>query len=394
MAALESDLLHDPTPELEMLREMVAKAALEQVGPRAAEIDAAGVHDREVEGLLWDLGLLTMTLPPEHGGLEEHRGVAMCIAVEEFAKHCASTALQLIIQAVGCYPIVHGAHDGLRDRVLARIENERLLVGYLATEPSGGSDVAAIETKAVRDGNEYVITGNKCFATNGGVASFYSVLARTSDGAGHKGLSFFLVERDRDGISVGRPEHKLGQRGSNTTDVALDEVRVPVENLLGVEGQGFMLAMKDFDMSRPAIGAQALGIAEGALDAMVAYAMQRRTFGRAIADHQMIKAIIADAAMQIEASRGLVYRACHLYDQGKGNSKLASMAKCFASDAAMKITTDAVQVLGGYGYTKDYPVERFFRDAKLTQIFEGTNQIQRLVIAREVTKETAATRPS
>jgi cyclohexane-1-carbonyl-CoA dehydrogenase len=390
MTVLNGDLLHDPTPELEMLREMVDKAARERVAPLASQVDADGVHNREVENLLWDLGLLTMSLPPEYGGLDEFQGVALCIAVEELAKQCASTALQLIIQAVGCYPIVHGASDSVRERVLPRIENEKLLVGYLATEPSGGSDVAAIETMAVRDGNEYVITGNKCFATNGGVAALYSVLARTSEGAGHKGLSFLLVERDRAGISVGKAESKLGQRGSNTTDVALDEVRVPAENLLGVEGQGFMLAMKDFDMSRPAIGAQALGIAEGAFDAMVGYAMERRTFGRAIADHQMIKAIIADSAMLIEASRGLVYRASSLHDQGMSNPKLASMAKCFASDAAMKITTDAVQVLGGYGYTKDYPVERFFRDAKLTQIFEGTNQIQRLVIAREVLKEAAA----
>lgn len=377
----------DPTPELEMLRDMVAKAAGEKVAPLAATIDAEGEINPEVEGLLWDLGLMTMSLPPTYGGLEEDCGTALCIAVEELARHCASTALQLIIQAVGCYPIVHGAEADVRENVLCRIESEKLLVGYLATEPSGGSDVAAIETKAVRDGDQFVITGNKCFATNGGVAAFYSVLARTSEGKGHQGLSFFLVERDRPGISIGKPEKKLGQKGTNTTDVALDEVRVPAKNLLGVEGQGFLLAMKDFDMSRPAIGAQALGIAEGAFDAMVAYAMERQTFGRAIADHQMIKALIADAAMLIEASRGLVYRASHLYDQGASNPKLASMAKCFASDAAMKITTDAIQVFGGYGYTMDYPVERFFRDAKLTQIFEGTNQIQRLVIAREVLKE-------
>ena len=184
MVDLNGDWLNDPTPELEMLREMVGKAAREKVAPIAAAIDAEGVFNREAEGLLWDLGLLTMTLPPEYGGLDEYRGVAMCIAVEEIAKHCASTALQLIIQAVGCYPIAHGAPEDVRQRVLGRIENERLLVGYLATEPSGGSDVAAIETKAVRDGNEYVITGNKCFATNGGVAALYSVLARTSEGAG------------------------------------------------------------------------------------------------------------------------------------------------------------------------------------------------------------------
>ncbi|MEJ2716554.1 MAG: acyl-CoA dehydrogenase family protein, partial [Deltaproteobacteria bacterium] len=293
----------------------------------------------------------------------------------------------LIIQAVGSFPIVEGASGELRNRVLKRVQDERQLVAYLVTEPSAGSDVASIKTEAVRDGNEYVISGTKCFATNGGVASVYSVLARTAKAAGRAGLSFFVVERDRPGLSIGRTEDKLGQRGSNTTEVILEEVRVPAGHLLGEEGRGFLLAMADFDMSRPAVGAQALGIAQGALDTMVRYAMERQTFGKPIAEHQLIQAIIADSATLIEASRGLVYRAARLCDEGLSNTKLASMAKCFASDAAMKITTDAVQVLGGYGYMKDFPVERMFRDAKLTQVFEGTNQIQRLVIAREILKE-------
>jgi cyclohexane-1-carbonyl-CoA dehydrogenase len=385
------DRLFGYTDELKMLRETVQRAAREKIAPLASTIDETGEFNREVEALCWDLGLLNLGLPPEWGGLEENQGTALCIAVEELAKVCASSAVLLIIQAVGSFPIVHGAQDPVRSRILDRIRDEKALVAYLVTEPIGGSDVAAIQTRAVRDGNEYVISGNKCFATNGGVASIYSVLAKTAADSGHDGISFFVVERERPGISIGKAENKLGQRGSNTTEVTLDEVRVPAENLLGVEGKGFLLAMKDFDMSRPAVGAQALGIAEGAFEAMVKYAMERETFGVPIADHQMIKAIIADAATLIEASRGLVYRAAALYDQGAGNPKLASMAKCFASDAAMKITTDAVQVLGGYGYTKDFPVERMFRDAKLTQIFEGTNQIQRLVIAREVLKEAGRT---
>jgi len=212
-------------------------------------------------------------------------------------------------------------------------------------------------------------------------------LARTSKAGGHDGLSFFLVERDRAGLSVGRTENKLGQRGSNTTEVILDEVRVPARNLLGEEDRGFLLAMRDFDMSRPAVAAQALGIAQGAFEAMVRYSSERTTFGKPIAGHQLIQAILADSGILIEAARGLVYRAAALYDKGESNTKLASMAKCFASDAAMKITTDAIQVMGGYGYMKDFHVERMFRDAKLTQIFEGTNQIQRLVIAREIMKE-------
>lgn len=381
------DLALETTEELAMLRETISRAARDKIAPLAASIDECGEFNRDVESLCWDLGLLTLALPPEYGGLEKNVGTALCIAVEEIARFCASSALLLIIQAVGSFPIVHGIHPEIRDRVLSGIRGNHQLAGYLVTEPSGGSDVAAIRTTATRDGNEYVINGAKCFATNGGVASLYSVLARTSRGEGHKGLSFFLVERDRPGLKVGRKENKLGQRGSNTTEVFLDEVRVPATNLLGEEGAGFFLAMKDFDMSRPAIAAQALGIAQGAFDIMVKYSTERQTFGKFIAEHQMIQAILADCAMLIEASRGLVYRAAALYDEGRRNTKIASMAKCFAGDAAMKITTDAVQVLGGYGYTKDFPVERMFRDAKLTQIFEGTNQIQRIVIAREILSE-------
>jgi len=375
------------TDELRILRETVHRAAKEKIGPLASLIDEQGTFNRDAETLCWDLGLMTIGLPSEYGGLDRDTGTALCIAVEEIAKVCASTAVLLIIQAVGSFPIVHGASDEIRSDVLTRIHDYRELVAYLVTEPTAGSDVAALRTSAIRDGNEYVLSGTKCFATNGGVASLYSVLARSSKGNGARGLSFFLVERDRPGLSIGRTENKLGMRGSNTTEVFLDEVRVPARNLLGVEGEGFLLAMKDFDMSRPAVAAQALGIAEGAFDEMVRYASERRTFGKAIAEHQLIQAIIADSATYIEASRGLVYRAAALYDEGKANTKLASMAKCFASDAAMKIATDAVQVLGGYGYMKDFKVERMFRDAKLTQIFEGTNQIQRLVIAREVLKE-------
>jgi len=378
------------TEDLKIFRDTVNRAARERIAPLAPGIDEEGAFNREVESLCWDLGLLTMGLPPEMGGMDTHHGTALCIAVEEIAKVCASSALLLIIQAVGSFPIVHGASAAIRDRVLSRIARDRCLVAYLVTEPHAGSDVAAIRTSAARDGSDYVISGTKCFATNGGVASLYSVLARTSREGGHGGLSFFLVERDRAGLSVGRTENKLGQRGSNTTEVILDEVRVPSENLLGEEGRGFMLAMRDFDMSRPAVAAQALGIAQGAFGLMVKYACERKTFGKPIAGHQLIQAILADAATLIEASRGLVYRAARLYDRGKRNTKVASMAKCFASDSAMKITTDAIQVLGGYGYMKDFQIERMFRDAKLTQIFEGTNQIQRLVIAREILRESTS----
>jgi len=375
--------------EMEALRVTVRRVAQERIAPRAAAIDAAAAPSEEVEALLWDLGLMTLTWPADRGGLERHQGTALCIAVEEIARHCASSALLPIIQAVGTFPILHGGRPALLERLLPRILARRELVAYLVTEPGAGSDVAALRTTAERRGGGWVLRGTKCFATNGARAGVYAVLARTSVAPGRDGLSFFAVDRDSPGLSIGKIEKKLGQRGSNTSEVILEDVPVPEGNLLGEEGKGFLLAMRDFDMSRPAVGAQALGIAEGALEAMTAHARQRVTFGKPLAEHQMIQQILADSATLVEASRGLVYRAATQYDRGERNTKLASMAKVFASDAAMRIATDAVQVLGGYGYMQDHPVERMFRDAKLTQIFEGANQIQRLVIARELLREAA-----
>ncbi len=370
---------------LEMLRDAVRRAAQEEIAPRAAEIDRAGEFDRRVEALLWDLGVLQLLLPPEHGGLPDRRCTALCLCVEEVAKVCASSALLMIIQAVGSFPILHAGCQALLERWAPRLSEGRALAAYLVTEPGAGSDVAGIRTTARRDGDSWVLDGTKCFATNGGVAEVYSVLART--GPGRRDLSFFLVEREAPGLSVGRKEDKLGQRGSNTTEVILEGVRVPAGNLLGGEGQGFAVAMADFDMSRPAIAAQALGIAEGALEYALAYARDRRTFGKPIAEHQLVAGMLADAATAVEAGRGLVYRAAAQHDAGERNTKLASMAKCFCGDVAMRVTTDAIQVLGGYGYSREHPLERMFRDAKLTQIFEGTNQIQRVVIARELARE-------
>ncbi len=374
------------TEETRLITETIRQAARERIAPVAANIDATGELDPDVLTLLWDLGLMTLVFPPEHGGADQNQGTLLCIAVEEIARHCASSALMLIIQAVGSFPLLHGGSRELLERVLPRIVERRELAAYLVSEPGAGSDVGSIRTTAVRDGNEYVISGTKCFSTNGPVASYYTVLARTSDN-GRNGLSFFLVESGTPGLTVGKIEKKLGQRGSKTSEMYLDEVRIPAGNLLGEENKGFLLAMKDFDMSRPAIGAQALGIAEGAFDQMLKHSMERKTFGQQLCEHQMIQQIIADSATKIEAARGLIYRAAALYDKGQRNTKLASMGKLFASDAAMQITTDAIQIFGGYGYMQDYPVERMFRDAKLTQIFEGANQIQRLVIAREILKE-------
>lgn len=377
-----------PTEELKLFRDKIQRVARDKIAPQASLADEKEFFNREVESLLWDLGLLTITFPKKYGGYGKGRIVALCIAVEEIAKYCASSALLLIIQAVGSFPIIHGGSDELKRKYLPQMSEGRKLVAYLVTEPIAGSDIASIQTSAVKERNKYILNGSKCFATSGGVAGIYSVLAKTSEGKGSS--SFFLVERESQGLSIGRTERKLGQRGSNTTEVFLENVKVPMGNLLGRLGDGFIIAMKDFDMSRPAIAAQALGIAEGAFEAMIQFIKERTTFGKPIAEDPIIQTILADSAILIEASRGLVYRAAILNDEGKNSTKFASMAKCFAGDAAMKITTDAIdaiQVLSGYGFLKDFQVERMFRDAKLTQIFEGTNQIQRLVIARQILNE-------
>jgi cyclohexane-1-carbonyl-CoA dehydrogenase len=379
-----------PTDELRIFRDKIQKTAKDKIAPQASLVDEEEFFNREVESLLWDLGLLILTFPKKYGGYGKGRNVALCIAVEEIAKYCASSALLLIIQAVGSFPILHGGSNKLNQKYLPQMSKGRKLVAYLVTEPTAGSDSASIQTTAVRDGHHYVLNGSKCFATSGGVAGIYSVLAKTSEGKGKGNSSFFLVERDFPGVSIGRTERKLGQRGSNTTEVFLENVKVPVENLLGHEGDGFLIAMRDFDMSRPAIAAQALGIAEGALEVMIRFVKESSSLQRPMAEHPVIQGVLADSAIHIEAARGLIYRAAILSEEGKNNTKFASMAKCFAGDAAVKITTeviDAVQILSGYGFLKDSQADRMFRDAKLTQIFEGTNQIQRLVIARQILKE-------
>jgi cyclohexane-1-carbonyl-CoA dehydrogenase len=379
-----------PTEELKVFRDKIQKVVKDKIAPQASWVDEEEIFNRDIELLLWDQGLLTLTFPKKYGGYGKGRTVALCISVEEIAKYCASSALLLIIQAVGSFPIIHGGSNELRQKYLPQMSKGHKLVAYLVTEPTAGSDIASIQTTAVRNRDCYILNGSKCFATSGGVAGIYSVLAKILEGKGKERISFFLVERDLPGLSIGRTERKLGQRGSNTTEVFLENVKIPVENLLGREGDGFLIAMKDFDMSRPAIAAQALGIAEGALETILQFVKEKHTLGKPVGDHPAIQSVIADSAVLIEAARGLIYRAAILNDEGKNNTKFASMAKCFAGDAAMKITTeviDAIQVLSGYGFLEDSQVERMFRDAKLTQIFEGTNQIQRLVIARQILKE-------
>lgn len=369
--------------EQRLILDNVRKVVKERVAPIAAEIDREGVFRWDIARLFGQMGLLQILLPPAYGGLEKDNTLMFCLCVEEIAKACASSALLLVVQAVAIFPIIVAGNQSQRDRFFPRLAKGEELVAYLVTEPFAGSDVAGIKAKAENVDGGYILNGHKLFSTNGGVASLYTVLAKT----GEKGLTFFVVERQQEGVSIGKREDKLGFRGSDTSEVILEDVRVPEANRLGQEGEGFLIAMKDFDMSRPSIAALALGIAEAALEYSLEYACQRETFGKPLIRHQAISFMLADAAMQIEAGRGLMLEAARQHDKGKPNIKLASMSKCFCSDMAMKVTTDAVQIFGAYGYTKDYPVERLFRDAKLTQIFEGTSQIQRIVIAREMLKE-------
>lgn len=376
-------ILDEIKSDQKIIIDNVKRVVKDKIAPIADEMDKEGVFRWEVAQLFAQMGLLQIFLPPSYGGLEEDKTLMFCLCVEEIAKACASSALLLVIQAVGSFPIIGEANKNQQDRFFPRLSTGEELIGYLVTEPYAGSDVAGIKAKAEKVDSGYILNGRKLFSTNGGVASLYTVLAKT----GQKEFTFFVVERDQKGVSIGKTEDKLGFRGSNTAEVILEDVRVSEENRLGQEGEGFFIAMKDFDMSRPSIAALSLGIAEAALQYSFEYSCQRETFGRPLVKHQAINFMLADAAMYIEACRGLMVEAARQQDMNKPNMKLASMSKCFCSDAAMKITTDAIQILGGYGYTKDYPVERFFRDAKLTQIFEGTNEIQRMVIAREMRKE-------
>jgi cyclohexane-1-carbonyl-CoA dehydrogenase len=365
-----------------ILLDNLKRVVKEKIAPVAAETDRTGNFNQEVVSLFWDLGLLQIMLPEEYDGWPQNPTFTLCLAIEEIAKACASSALLLIIQAVGSYPLIYAGNKEQKKKYLPMLSDQKNLIGYLVTEPGAGSDVQAISTTARRSGKNYVLNGRKAFATNGSVAGLYTVLAKT----GENEFSFFILERGMKGISIGRVEDKCGFRGSNTAEVILEDVKVPEENLVGKPGQGFAIAMGDFDMSRPAVAALALGLAEGALDYTVEYARQRNTFGKPLIEHQAIQFILAEASTLVEASRGLMEKAALAFDSGNNNTKMASMAKYFCSDAAMKITTDMVQVLGGYGYIKDYPIERMFRDAKLTQIFEGANQIQKMIIGREISK--------
>ena len=356
----------------------------EKVAPHAAEVDRSAEFPWKSFEACKEMELPALGIPEAFGGAGADT-VTQAIAVEELARVCASTSLTILISKLGMIPVMNWGSEELKRAYLPRIATGEIQASYCLSEADAGSDVAAMRALAVRDGDEYVLTGSKYWITNAGISDVYIVFAKTDPDAGGRGVSCFLVEKDW-GLTIAKHEEKLGMRGSPTGEVVLDGVRVPASHRIGEEGQGFTVAMHTLDRSRPTIGAQAVGIAQGAIDCAAEYMQQRHAFGGPIADLQGLRFMLADMAMRNEAARALVYRACAMVDHDATGelTKFGAMAKAFASDSAMSITVDAVQILGGYGYTKDFPAERFLRDVKVTQIYEGTNQVQRVVIAREL----------
>jgi alkylation response protein AidB-like acyl-CoA dehydrogenase len=383
----------DPlTDEQREIRDLVRELARERIAPRAAEIDKTAEFPWDIVELYRKHELFGIMYDEEYGGLG---GSALMtfVAIEEISKVCATSGLILAVQELGSLGLKLAGTAEQKARFLPKLASGEWLAAYALTEPGSGSDSAAMRTTAVREGDEYVLNGGKRFITNAGVAHVYTVFAKTDPTLGHPGISAFVVEGDSPGFEVGRIEPKMGIKGSTTGEIFLNDCRIPATNLLGEEGEGFKIAMRILDHSRPGIGAQGLGIAQGATDYAVDYARTRETMGKPIAQHQLIAGMLADMETKCEAGRGLLYKCGQLIDEGAEGAeltKISAMAKLYCTDIAMEVTTDAVQILGGYGYITEYPVERMMRDAKITQIYEGTNQIQRLVIAREMLKETRA----
>ena len=372
--------------EHEMIRKMVRDFAKNEVAPTAAERDEEERFDRAIFDQMAELGLTGIPWPEEYGGIGSDY-LAYVIAIEELSRVCASTGVTLSAHtSLAGWPIFKFGTEEQKQTFLRPMAEGKKIGAYGLTEPGSGSDAGGMKTIAKRDGDHYVLNGSKIFITNGGIADIYVVFALTDPESKQRGTSAFIVESDTPGFSVGKKESKLGIRSSPTTEIMFEDCRIPVENLLGEEGQGFKIAMQTLDGGRNGIAAQALGIAQGALDASVEYARERHQFGKPIAAQQGIGFKLADMATDVEAARLLTYQAAWLESEGLPYGKESAMSKVFAGDAAMKVTTEAVQVFGGYGYTKDYPVERYMRDAKITQIYEGTQEIQRLVISRMLTK--------
>ncbi|MFJ5996101.1 acyl-CoA dehydrogenase [Streptomyces sp. NPDC092370] len=376
--------LYRPSEEHDMLRDAVRSLAEAKIAPHAAAVDEEARFPREALQALVANDLHAVHVPEEYGGSGAD-ALATVIVIEEVARVCASSSLIPAVNKLGSLPVILSGSEDLKKRYMTPLAKGDGMFSYCLSEPDAGSDAAGMKTKAVRDGDHYVLNGVKRWITNAGESEYYTVMAVTDPAKRSKGISAFVVEKSDEGVSFGAPEKKLGIKGSPTREVYLDNVRIPADRMIGEEGTGFATAMKTLDHTRITIAAQALGIAQGALDYAKGYVRERKQFGKPIADFQGIQFMLADMAMKISAARALTYQAAAASQRVDADlTYLGAAAKCFASDVAMEVTTDAVQLLGGYGYTRDYPVERMMRDAKITQIYEGTNQVQRIVMARNL----------
>ncbi|UCF77751.1 MAG: acyl-CoA dehydrogenase family protein [Candidatus Eiseniibacteriota bacterium] len=381
------------TKDQEMIQELARQIARERVLPVRAELDEKEEFPWEIMRALAQAGLFGVYLPEEYGGTGGGC-LDLCVATEELSRVCAGVAVSYAASALGAYPILLFGSDEQRKKYLPPVASGQKLAAFALTEPDAGSDASAVKTSAVKKGDSYVLDGTKQWITNGGEASIYTVIARTDKKKGIRGLSAFIVEKDTPGFSFGKKEKKMGIRASATRELVFTDCAVPAANLLGREGIGFLLAMKTFDQSRPGVAAQAVGIAQGALDEAVRYAKERHQFDKPISSFQGVQFMMAEMATLVEAARSLVYAVAKAIDAGaKDVSRESAMTKLFASDVAMKVTTEAVQIFGGYGYMRDYPVEKMMRDAKITQIYEGTNQIQKSIIALSLIKEAGQRKP-
>jgi acyl-CoA dehydrogenase len=381
--------LSDPQRQLQ---ETARKFAREVMRPKAAHCDETAEFPQEVFAQGWELGLMNLNIPPEYGGVGLSH-LDQALVEEELAWGCTGMATSMVANDLANLPILLAGTEAQKKRFLTPFTQKLKFASFALTEPGAGSDVAGLSTTARRDGDHYVLNGSKCFITNGGYADQYTVFCTTDKAKRHKGMMCLVVEGKPKGLSVGRHENKMGQRASNTVTLTFEDVRVPVENRIGEEGQGFSIAMETLDNSRPLTAMFAVGVARAALEHAMEYANGRQQFGKPIREHQAVQFMLADMAKDVQAARLLTYQSAWLLDAGQRNTLVSSYAKCFAADMAMRVTTDAVQVYGGYGYIKDYPVEKLMRDAKLIQVYEGTSQVQRMVIAREIYRSEGLVRP-
>jgi acyl-CoA dehydrogenase len=381
--AIASGISFELTPEQKALRELAHEFAEKEIRPKAAEYDEHSTHPQDIIEKAHDVGLMNLHVPEEYGGLGLGVFDGMLVG-EELSWGCSGIAVSIVVNTLGAAPVVLAGSDEQKQQWLPPLLEEPIRCSFALTEPNAGSDVSGIQTTAVRDGDDYVINGSKMFITNAGHASWTVVFASTDRSRGHRGLSAFVVPMDFEGVVVEKHLDKMGQRSTDTSAIAFQDVRVPAEHRLGEEGEGFKIAMRTLDFTRPGTAVGAVGVARAAYEHAVEYARERVQFDQPIAMNQGVNFLIADMAAEIEAARLLCWQAAWLLDQGRRSTLQSSFAKRFAADTAMKVTTDAVQVFGGYGYIKEYPVEKLMRDAKLFQIYEGTSQIQRLVIAREI----------